>query len=290
MTLPSKFWKNNKEESELLNNIRSRDEAIVFTINMFKGGVGKSTLSNLFGYIANRYDLKVLFIDTDPQRTLTKKLSKNFSTKNEANYSFMEGIKKGTLSESISTLSNNIDVIKGDWNLAWFDRFSRRSLNIKDEFYVYSALIQNLKKNYDFIIFDSVPTTTTLTHNCIVASDYVIVPVESEEDCYDNSMDYMFYLSQMKQYNEKLDVLGIIIYLTEDDNKTNNQYVKKYRNEYDDIVLNNVINRSRRVMTWGSQGISENKPYDKKTLQKYINVFWEFMVRLEERGAFNGKN
>ncbi|HEC2174135.1 TPA: ParA family protein, partial [Staphylococcus delphini] len=146
------------------------------------------------------------------------------------------------------------------------------------------------KKNYDFIIFDSVPTTTTLTHNCIVASDYVIVPVESEEDCYDNSMDYMFYLSQMKQYNEKLDVLGIIIYLTEDDNKTNNQYVKKYRNEYDDIVLNNVINRSRRVMTWGSQGISENKPYDKKTLQKYINVFWEFMVRLEERGAFNGKN
>lgn len=289
MTLPSKFWKNNKEESELLNNIRSRDEAIVFTINMFKGGVGKSTLSNLFGYIANRYDLKVLFIDTDPQRTLTKKLSKNFSTKNEANYSFMEGIKKGTLSESISTLSNNIDVIKGDWNLAWFDRFSRRSLNIKDEFYVYSALIQNLKKNYDFIIFDSVPTTTTLTHNCIVASDYVIVPVESEEDCYDNSMDYMFYLSQMKQYNEKLDVLGIIIYLTEDDNKTNNQYVKKYRNEYDDIVLNNVINRSRRVMTWGSQGISENKPYDKKTLQKYINVFWEFMVRLEERGAFNGR-
>nr|WP_013626358.1 ParA family protein [Staphylococcus simulans]ADY16734.1 putative plasmid replication protein [Staphylococcus simulans bv. staphylolyticus] len=289
MPFLSKFWKSNKEESELLNNIRSRDEAIVFTINMFKGGVGKSTLSNLFGYIANRYDLKVLFIDTDPQRTLTKKLSKNFNTKKEANCSFMEGIKKGTLSESISTLSNNIDVIKGDWNLAWFDRFSRRSLNIKDEFYVYSSLIQNLKKDYDFIFFDSVPTTTTLTHNCVVASDYVIVPVESEEDCYDNSMDYMFYLSQMKQYNEKLDVLGIIIYLTEEDNKTNNQYVKKYREEYDDIVLKNVINRSRRVMTWGAQGISENKPYDKKTLPKYINVFWEFMFRLEERGAFNGK-
>ncbi|UXV38797.1 ParA family protein [Staphylococcus simulans] len=270
-------------------NNKKRGEAIVFTINMFKGGVGKSTLSNLFGYIANRYDLKVLFIDTDPQRTLTKKLSKNFNTKKEANCSFMEGIKKGTLSESISTLSNNIDVIKGDWNLAWFDRFSRRSLNIKDEFYVYSSLIQNLKKDYDFIFFDSVPTTTTLTHNCVVASDYVIVPVESEEDCYDNSMDYMFYLSQMKQYNEKLDVLGIIIYLTEEDNKTNSQYVKKYHEEYDDIVLKNVINRSRRVMTWGAQGISENKPYDKKTLQKYINVFWEFMFRLEERGAFNGK-
>ncbi|EWT48281.1 hypothetical protein V270_02345, partial [Staphylococcus aureus M39274] len=85
----------------------------------------------------------------------------------------------------------------------------------------------------------------------------------------------------------KLDVLGILIYLTEEDNKTNNEYVKKYRNEYNDIVLKNVITRSRRVMTWGSQGISEHKPYDKKTLKKYLNVFWEFMYRLDERGAFN---
>ncbi|HDP1768006.1 TPA: ParA family protein [Staphylococcus aureus] len=287
MDFPSKFWSNNKTENELLNKIKNKDEAIVLTINMFKGGVGKSTLTNMFGYIANRYNLSVLFIDTDPQRTLTKKLSKNFSTKKEANLSFMDGIKTGTLEDSISTLSNNIDLIKGDWNLAWFDRYSRRSLNVKDEFYVYSSLIGKLKKNYDFIFFDSVPTTTTLTHNCIVASDYVIVPVESEEDCYNNSIDYMFYLSQMKQYNSKLDVLGILIYLTEEDNKTNNEYVKKYRNEYNDIVLKNVITRSRRVMTWGSQGISEHKPYDKKTLKKYLNVFWEFMYRLDERGAFN---
>nr|WP_275430611.1 MULTISPECIES: ParA family protein [unclassified Staphylococcus] len=256
------------------------------TINMFKGGVGKSTLSNLIGYVSDRYDLKILFIDTDPQRTLTKKLSKNFSTQKEAKLSFMEGIKKGSLNESISSLSNNIDIVKGDWDLAWFDRFSRRSLNVKDEFYLYRSLIENLKKEYDFIFFDSVPTTTSLTHNCIVASDYVIIPVESEEDCYDNSMDYMFYLSQMKRYNSKLDVLGILIYLTEDNNKTNNLYEKKYRDEYNDIVFHNVVKRSKRVMTWGSQGISENKPYDKKTLKKYKNIFWELLDRLEERGAF----
>lgn len=287
MALTSDFWKNDEKQSRLISGIKSRNEAIVFTINMFKGGVGKSTLSNLFGYIANRYDLQVLFIDTDPQRTLTKKLNKNFDVQNEAELSFMEGIEKGTISKSISSLNDNIDLVKGDWNLAWFDRYSRRSLNIKDEFYLYQSLIEEFKKDYDFIIFDSVPTTTTLTHNCIVASDYVLVPVESEEDCFDNSMDYMNYLSQMKKYNNKLDVLGIIIYLTEENNNTNNQYVKKYRDEYDDIVLNHVITRSRRVMTWGANGISEHKPYDKKTLEKYINVFWEIINRLYDRGAFN---
>ncbi|MEA1227480.1 ParA family protein [Staphylococcus aureus] len=280
------FWETSDKETELLDKVKNKDEAVVLTINMFKGGVGKSTLSNLIGYVSDRYDLKILFIDTDPQRTLTKKLSKNFSTQKEAKLSFMEGIKKGSLNESISSLSNNIDIVKGDWDLAWFDRFSRRSLNVKDEFYLYRSLIENLKKEYDFIFFDSVPTTTSLTHNCIVASDYVIIPVESEEDCYDNSMDYMFYLSQMKRYNSKLDVLGILIYLTEDNNKTNNLYEKKYRDEYNDIVFHNVVKRSKRVMTWGSQGISENKPYDKKTLKKYKNIFWELLDRLDERGAF----
>lgn len=285
MPIINDFWSTDEKKNNLLKKLRHREEAIVFTINMFKGGVGKSTLSNLFGYIANRYDLKTLFIDTDPQRTLTKKLTKNFETKKEADLNFMEGIKKGTLKKSISILSNNIDIVKGDWNLAWFDRFSRRSLNIKDEFYVYRSLIAELKKDYDFIIFDSVPTTTTLTHNCIVASDYILVPVESEEDCFDNSIDYMTYLSQMKNYNNVLDVLGIIIYLTEENNNTNNKYVEKYRKEYEEIVFRNVITRSRRVMTWGDEGISEHKPYDKKTLNKYVNVFWEIIHRLNERGA-----
>lgn len=285
MAIDNGFWSIDENNTELLSDLKHRDEAVVFTINMFKGGVGKSTLSNLFGYIANRYNLKVLFIDTDPQRTLTKKLAKNFDTQREAELSFMDGIKKGTLKNSISTLNNNIDIVKGDWDLAWFDRFSRRALNLKDEFYIYNSLIDELKKDYDFIVFDSVPTTTTLTHNCIVASDYVLVPVESEEDCFNNSIDYMTYLSQMKKYNDNLDVLGIIIYLTEDNNKTNNRYIKKYRDEYEDIVFDNVITRSRRVMTWGADGISEHMPYDKKTLEKYTDVFWEIIYRLHERST-----
>ncbi|RIL23405.1 ParA family protein [Staphylococcus gallinarum] len=254
---------------------------------MFKGGVGKSTLTNIFGYMANRYDLKVLFVDSDPQRTLTKKLDKNFKTTQEAELPFMEAIKKEDITKGISKLNDNIDLIKGDWDLAWFDRYSRRALNIKDEFYMYDYLLEQVRNDYDLIFLDSVPTTTTLTHNCIVASDYVLIPVESEEDCYENSKDYMFYLSQMTQYNSKLDVLGMVIYLTEDNNKTNSIYLQKYRNEFKDIVFNNLINRLRRVMSWGSNGISEDRPYDKKTLKQYQNVFWEFMNKLNERGKIN---
>ena len=62
MGIDNDFWSNNESNTVLLNNLKSKDEAIVFTINMFKGGVGKSTLSNLLGYISNRYNLKILFV------------------------------------------------------------------------------------------------------------------------------------------------------------------------------------------------------------------------------------
>lgn len=281
------FWEIDSKQQEMLDNLKAKEDAITITINMFKGGVGKSTLTNIFGYISNRHDLKVLFIDSDPQRTLTKKLAKNFEIEKEAELSFMKAIENEDISKGISKLNKNIDLVKGDWALAWFDRYSRRALRLKDEYYLYKHLLEDVKKDYDLIFLDSVPTTTTLTHNCIVASDYILVPVESEEDCYENAKDYMFYLSEMTQYNSKLDVLGMVVYLTEDNNKTNSIYLNKYKNEFKALVFENIINRLRRVMTWGSKGITENEPYDKKTLTQYNNVFWEFMNKLQERGSLN---
>lgn len=281
------FWEIDSKQQEMLDNLKAKEEAITITINMFKGGVGKSTLTNIFGYISNRHDLKVLFIDSDPQRTLTKKLAKNFEIEKEAELSFMKAIENEDISKGISKLNKNIDLVKGDWALAWFDRYSRRALRLKDEYYLYKYLLEDVIKDYDLIFLDSVPTTTTLTHNCIVASDYMLIPVESEEDCYENAKDYMFYLSEMTQYNSKLDVLGMIVYLTEDNNKTNSIYLNKYKNEFKALVFENIINRLRRVMTWGSKGITENEPYDKKTLTQYNNVFWEFMNKLQERGSLN---
>lgn len=281
------IWKLDNDHKKIIEKLKLNSNAITITVNMFKGGVGKSTFTNMFGYISNKYNIKVLFVDSDPQRTLTKKLEKNFPITVEALSTFMQGIENGTLSNSISVLTQNIHLIQGDWNLAWFDRYSRRNLNIKDEFFVYDTLIKELYSEYDFIIFDSVPTTTTLTHNCIVASDYVIIPVESEEDCFTNSIDYMNYLNQMTQYNNSLDVLGILLYLTEDDNKTNQKYISKYQSEFGNIVFKNLITRSRRVMSWGSDGITENQPYDKKTLIKYINVYWEILTEINNRSDIN---
>ena len=281
--MDSNLWTISKESKEIIKKIKSLPVAPVLTFNNFKGGVGKSTLIALFAFIMVKFKIKVLLIDSDPQRTLTKKLMKNFTVKNEASQTFMEGIKNNSLKNCITQLDDYLYIVQGDWELAKLDRYARTNLKQSNEYFLYSYLINDLKKDYDFIIFDSVPTTSLYTHNCIVASDYVIAPTQAEEESYENTISYLNYLNDMRQYNEKLEILGVVPYLTKDDNSTNRSFLKKYYETFGDLTFQNIIKYSARVLTWGTKGITENKGYDKQTLAMYLSVFEEFLERINNK-------
>lgn len=280
--MDSNLWTISKESKEIIKKIKSLPVAPVLTFNNFKGGVGKSTLIALFAFIMVKFKIKVLLIDSDPQRTLTKKLMKNFTVKNESSQTFMEGIKNNSLKNCITQLDDYLYIVQGDWELAKLDRYARTNLKQSNEYFLYSYLINDLKKDYDFIIFDSVPTTSLYTHNCIVASDYVIAPTQAEEESYENTISYLNYLNDMRQYNEKLEILGVVPYLTKDDNSTNRSFLKKYYETFGDLTFQNIIKYSARVLTWGTKGITENQGYDKQTLAMYLSVFEEFLERINK--------
>lgn len=271
-----------KETSkQVLKKIKDRDQALTITINNFKGGVGKSTLIDLFAYILVKNEVKTLLIDSDPQRTLTKKILKNFDIKQKAKLTFMEGIKKENLSDSVSILDPYLSIVEGDWEISKLERYTRSNMKMESEYYLYAYLIEELKNEYDLIIFDTVPTTSVFSHNCIVASDYILAPTQAEEESYDNSISYMNYILSMREYNPSIDILGIVPYLSEPDNSTNVKYLGRYKETFGSLTFDHIIKRSARVMTWGTNGITENKGYDKQTLRMYVDVFEEFLDRVE---------
>lgn len=277
-----------KEKQELVDKLKSKKNATVLTINNFKGGVGKSTLINLFAYIMEKNQIKTLLIDSDPQRTLTKKILKNYDIQEKAEKSFMQGIQSHNLKKSITHLTPYLSIIEGDWELSTFDRYARQNLTLEAEYFLYKYLIEDLKNDYDFIIFDSVPTTSVFTHNCIVASDLVLAPTQAEDESFDNTLSYMNYLQSMTNYNPNLDIVGVVPYLSELDNSTNVKYLKKYQETFHNLTFTNIIKRSARVMSWGTDGITENKGYDKQILTMYLKVFIEFLERIE-KGENNGE-
>jgi len=271
----------NQSLSELFSNFDKR--ARVITIANFKGGVGKSTLNSILGYIATeKYGLKVLQIDSDPQCNLTQKMYRTFKKPlKKAEKTFLDGIKAEDLSQSITSMTNKLDLIEGAWEMALLtEHLSKYPKDANADYELYNYLIKPLRTDYDLILLDVIPTTTAFTNNCICASDYVLMPTQTEEDAYNNTKTFIDYLVTMKQQrNERLELIGIVPYLVERD-MVDRKILEKYQTEFPEITFNNLIKSSARVKTWGLDGITEDKTHDKKTLKMYDLVFQEMIKRM----------
>lgn len=270
-----------KELKQLKKLIEERGEAFVILNNYFKGGVGKSKLSNMFAYLLNKMNLRVLMIDEDLQGTLSKDLEKTFSYP-KPKINFYEGLKLGDLSKSVVSISYNVDLIPGTFDLMLLPKLTR-SWTFEKESRLLANLLAPLKEQYDLIIIDTVPTPSVYTNNAIVASDYVMIPLQAEEESTNNIQNYISYLLDLQElFNPDLDMIGFVQYLVDTDSATIISNLEELYDEHkeDNLVFKNIIKRSNKVSTWSNNGITENKGYDKKTLGMYLDVLNEMIERL----------
>lgn len=146
-------------------------------------------------------------------------------------------------------------------------------------------IIIGVDEENDYSICDVIndPTPSVYTNNAIVASDYVMIPLQAEEESTNNIQNYISYLIDLQeQFNPGLDMIGFVPYLVDTDSatiKSNLEELYKQHKE-DNLVFQNIIKRSNKVSTWSKNGITEHKGYDKKVLSMYENVFFEMLERI----------
>ncbi len=220
-------------------------------------------------------------IDMDLQATLTKDLAKTFKVE-LPRVNFYEGLKNGNLASSIIHLTDNLDLIPGTFDLMLLPKLTR-SWTFENESRLLATLLEPLKSDYDLIIIDAVPTPSVYTNNAIVASDYVMIPLQAEEESTNNIQNYISYLIDLQeQFNPGLDMIGFVPYLVDTDSATIKSNLEELYKEHkeDNLVFQNIIKRSNKVSTWSKNGITEHKGYDKKVLSMYENVFFEMVERI----------
>lgn len=140
---------------------------IVISVALQKGGVGKSTTSQALASTLGFKKKRVLLIDMDSQGNVT--------------YSSGIDTPKYTI---FNVLNEDCKIDEALINCKYYDLLSSDSYltNIEMSEGVEPTILKNaieqIKSNYDFIIIDTPPALGNLSFNSLVASDYLVVPIE----------------------------------------------------------------------------------------------------------------
>lgn len=146
-----------------------------------KGGVGKTTICTNLGIGLAQNGKRVLLVDTDPQGSLT--ISLGYSQPDQLPVTLgtvmgkvladipispQEGILRHA--EGIDLMPANIELSGMEVSLV--NAMSRES--------ILKQYVDSIKRQYDYVLLDCMPSLGMLTINALAAADSVLIPVQAQ--------------------------------------------------------------------------------------------------------------
>jgi len=233
---------------------------IISIVNQ-KGGVGKTTTAiNLAAYLAYLGKF-VLLIDLDPQGNASSGIGIDYKKIEQGVYHPLVGgisLKEVIVPSEVDGLR----VAPATVDLAGA-RVELVNLETR-EFKLHEALLET-RNDYDYIIIDCPPSLCLLTVNGLVASEEVLIPVQTEYYALEGLSQLLNTINLVQDsLKPDLKVLGAVMTMYDDRNKLSSDIFNELYQYFPNKIFRTVVPRNVRLAEAPSFGKSILH-YDKKS-------------------------
>ncbi len=182
-----------------------------------KGGVGKTTTTAALAQALSEKKKRVLVVDWDPQASLTISFGFNPDQLELTAYNVLASLVRGdgniwVVDVLLRTRNRRIDLIPANIEL------SQAELDLVGAFtreMLLREMLAPVRRKYDFILIDCLPSLGLLTINALAAADRVIVPLQADYLAMKGVGLLFNTIARVKdKLNPSLEVAGILLTMT----------------------------------------------------------------------------
>lgn len=238
-----------------------------------KGGVGKTTTAITLSAMLAKKNKKIMLIDADPQGNATSGLG----IEKQMEKSVYEVLVEETTIKETLQQSNvkNLEVCPSNINLAGAEvelvSMMSREHRLKEK-------LEEIEKEYDYIIIDCPPSLGLITLNAFTAADSVLIPIQCEYYALEGLGQLINTINLVKKHlNKELEIEGALLTMYDIRTNLSNQVVKEVKKYFEDKVYKSVIPRNIKLSEAPSYGmpitIYDPRSKGAKSYDKFVKEF-----------------